>query len=270
MTRPFLLRPFWQRRLWRTVSAAAPAAWLVLASGCGTTARPPLELDCSAGDAYEFDTLFDFESSELQWFSFSDETPGSSISFTTESVEGGGRCGSRRALVLRSQGCNFWGTGFGEYKYQDTPANGAGWEGVSFWARSPGAVDRSVIFLVEDRTSSAAGGECVDYGADAGTTASVATAVDPEGRTTSSAGGATCPLAEDACGNSFRTTVQTSERWQLYLLPWSTLVQDPCPNRVPDGIDESAIHQFLVRAPQGWRIEFWIDDISFYRKLRDG
>lgn len=72
--------------------------------------------------------------------------------------------------------------------------------------------------------------------------------------------------APDECGNQFHTLIETTEHWQLFLIPWDELVQWPCPNRLEGGIDRSQISKFEIKLRQGTRYEFWIDNIAFYRK----
>jgi hypothetical protein len=75
--------------------------------------------------------------------------------------------------------------------------------------------------------------------------------------------------APNECGNYFHTFITVTERWQLMLIPWSTLVQWPCPNRIDGGVNRADIAGFKIEFIQGTHYEVWIDNIAFYR-LRAG
>ena len=78
-------------------------------------------------------------------------------------------------------------------------------------------------------------------------------------------GGARVPLA-DECGNQFHTWITTTETWQLFLMPWSELVQWPCPNRLEGGFDHSDLAKYEIKVKQGMRYEIWLDNIAFYKR----
>jgi len=69
----------------------------------------------------------------------------------------------------------------------------------------------------------------------------------------------------DDCGNPFTYLLYTTDRWELYLIPWSAFWQLAEPNRDPNGIDPSSIYSFRFRAEKEMRIEMWVDALSFYR-----
>jgi hypothetical protein len=70
----------------------------------------------------------------------------------------------------------------------------------------------------------------------------------------------------DACGNAFQRTLQTSEHWQLYLLPFDSFLQERQPNASTTGMDKSAILRITIRTDKGATVELWLDDITFYRR----
>jgi hypothetical protein len=270
--------------------------------------REPPPLDCSASAHFELTPYFDpeagtvpeltedFESGGATWYSYGDTTPGATHSyqidggaFPTEVIPGG-RCGSTRALVLRSQGHTDYGSGFGDYHPFDDrfgrtgPANASEWEGISFWARSPGDTDKTVWITLSDRTVDSEGGYCVTdsdrvsvLGAYAGAAASVEAGVDeagalPVGATVAAFlgpdGGAVADSGiapEKACGNSFRRLLTTTEEWQFYTLPFDSFHQDPLPTLVSTGIDRSTLYRVIVLVPKEARLELWIDDLGLYR-----
>ncbi len=68
-----------------------------------------------------------------------------------------GRCGDTGMIEIRAYGHNFYGAGFGDWEHQrpnsgSGRANGTGYEGISFWARSPGNIDKTFMFYVDDGT----------------------------------------------------------------------------------------------------------------------
>ena len=180
------------RRVFRGGSLLAVlAAAGALIVGCSADTRPPVELDCSVEDGLEFKedpALFDFEGAALEWFGFGDCTPGALLNNCIGSEAGLGtipaangplhvpvdRCDSTQALRLRSTGHQDWGSGFGEFATAGDPtgANGEEYEGISFWARSPGNTTKQFQFMLEDVNTSASGGvcnQCDNHGDCAGT-----------------------------------------------------------------------------------------------------
>jgi hypothetical protein len=269
------------------------------ASACSASPRSPVALDCTQGDGYEFHVVESYEASSLtatpQWYSWGDPTPDASHSLQvgtgipTESIPEG-RCGSQGALVLRSQGHTDYGSGFGQYRCDDGcaantfPNDASGWEGVSFWARSPGETNKGFTFGLNDRTSSSdvantvkeADGGAVTY-EDGGTEhycfipptssrAGVSCTVDPNTHQTSNCGTAGAEFPHDACGNAFQTVITTTDEWKLYRLPWSSLHQSADNRRQASGIDPSSTWDVTISLPKESRTELWLDDVGFYRR----
>jgi hypothetical protein len=294
-------------------SALAPLASGVLlcASGCGQAAkREPPPFDCTADDKFQLTpppssglaiTTEDFESGGATWYGYGDATPGATHtyqidggSFPTEPIPGG-RCGSQMALVLRSQGHSDYGSGFGDYHPFDDdfsrtgPANATDWEGIAFWARSPGDTDKSVWLSWSDVTVDAEGGYCISawnrvsvLGAYVGAAASVEAGVDedsgafPVGASVAAFlgpdGGAAADSGiapEKACGNGFRRLLTTTEDWQFYALPFESFHQDPLPTLIPTGIDRSTLYRLTIQVPKEARLELWIDDLGLYQRASE-
>lgn len=211
-----------------------------------------------------------------------DTATASPISGNVPSVEiEGGRCGSRRAALIESYGHSDWGSLYGTWDIGSLrpPGNGAGSEGISFWARNPdrtghaqGATNKTIVFSVGDYRQVVAENTTVQY----------PTPGDfrcvPEPPTSSAVGftdsgqlaASTRAPAPNECGNLFRAVVTTTNDWQLYLLPWSSLYQDTTPNRNPGGIDPTDIRLVQVAVPIGASVELWLDDIAFYRARTSG
>jgi hypothetical protein len=198
----------------------------------------------------------------------------------------------QRALVLRSQGHNDWGTLFGDYALNGSdnnfveyhPARGAGYEGLAIIAKSPGNHDKAVTLQLDDMqttrlTVPEGGFQFLDgapvEGLEAGPNECTVAPVDPNTPATlDPATGnlisvGTVPPA-GSCGNSFRRVLQVTDQWRLYLLPWSTFVQDRDPRASPTGIDPSQIRRILFRAEKQADLELWIDEIAFYRQKSVG
>jgi len=250
---------------------------LSVCSATACTARapgPPPPVDCAAGDAYDFlptgQTFEPASDGEPGWYSFGDCTVRGRNSTAVEPIEAGGRCGSTTALVLRSEGHNDWGSGFGTWEWAAAPQDATGYDGISFWLKNPGATEKGLRVGFGDSQTDPNGGTCVG-GSDAGTGVEV-----PYGdagqvcyvpfETDTDAG---LPPRPDQCGNNFSRSLLTTSEWQLYLLPFDSFSQLAQPNRV-DGPDLSAIHWMGFNVRKDARVELWIDDISFYRRKPAG
>lgn len=270
----------------------------LLIAGCGVTAPRPLPgVDCSQADAFEFSMPEDFEGN-VTWFGSGDSTDASSYTVgetnavctgsggsggsnsTAPSVsnpaivaaaEGadidGGRCGSARALRLRSSGHSDWGSLFGDYNFNSIkPWDGSGYEGFALWARHEGG-DPALTFVVDTWQTSRVGditdaGDypiCkVDCNAGTGTQSVDATTGNVLSQSYVSPPG--------TCGNSFQYVLRLTETWQLYLIPFSAFFQELKPNMSPNGMDPAHINGLTFRAAKEANIDVWIDDIAFYRR----
>ena len=288
-------------------TVALSSALLVGALGCSEGDRePPEPVDCSVLDEYEFRNISDFNGSDSGWFSYGDPTPGALITaeeggtnVPVQELEEPGRCGDTRFMALGARGFNFWGSGFGDWAHNSSGsrADGTGFEGISFWARAPVYSEKMFLFNVDDSrtinlppdppegedlvpaTSSDQdldGDGFVGPGDIArGTECRLPPPVEL-GEAPCYRGGVDAPASAgsrvpepDECGNQFHTWITTTERWQLFLIPWDELVQWPCPNRLEGGIDRADIAKFEIKFRQGTQYEIWIDNIAFYRRRTD-
>jgi hypothetical protein len=271
------------------VAFGALVSWF--ASACAASDRPPLPLvDCSVEDAYEFLNISNFTGGDSQWFQYADATPGGVPD--TRDVDAGGvgsnvepqpidppRCGDIRGLKLEMAGHNFWGGGFGDYGHNEVAsrADGTGYEGISFWARSPAGTEKQFIFNVDDgrtivlNTAGYFAGDVIP-GTRCRLPPPEAVAGDVScyngGVDSPASGGVRVPESNE-CGNAFHTRITTTETWQLFRIPWNDLVQWPCPNRLDGGIDRTDIGKFEIKFMQGTRYEIWLDNIAFYRARAD-
>jgi hypothetical protein len=274
---------------------------LLAVSGCGVeNPRPKESVDCSAGDQYEFTDPSAFSSnSESNWFDFGDNTPNATMSFHLVQNPHP-RCGDAYMMEFIASGHNFYGVGFGDWTHQEKykylgRANGTGYEGISFWARSQGNVDKTFMFYMDDgrtftKRSTDSGGLLLpvsvgdqDLDGDGfmgpgdifnGTSCRVPP-IQALGDPACYHGGVLAPgsptrvPAPDECGNQFHTYITTTENWQLFLIPWNQLVQWPCPNRLASGIDPSDIAQIEIKLLQGTNYDLLLDSFAFYRRRVD-
>jgi hypothetical protein len=284
----------------RSTTPALFCCLLPLASACAYEERSPAEpLDCSVGDAYEFLNISNFSGGDSGWFRYADPTPGGVPDLTVEDsnvpiteADPPGRCGDTRMIKLEMRGHNFWGAGFGDWAHNEAAsrANGTGYEGISFWARSARDSEKTFFLNVDDgRTivltpdppdATAAdqdldGDGIVGPGDIARGTQCRLPPPQELGAVSCYSGGVGAPTTAGVrvpvpgeCGNSFHTRVTTT--WQLFLIPWNELVQWPCPNRLEGGIDPADIAKFEIKFVQGTSYELWLDEIAFYRARRDG
>jgi hypothetical protein len=225
-------------------------------SGCGASQRNPPPIDCAAADAYEVRILEDYEDGSMSFVGFTDSTPGAIQNVASGVIENGGRCGSELAVVLLARGNRDWGGGFGGLSSWD--GNASGYDGFSFWARSPGPSTKGFTLFVEDPTTVELPHRlCVPQAGIAGSS----TVVDVHGTIT--VVGPVPPA--NACGNSFYAVLFATEQWQFHRVPFASLAQAPWPNRTAKGIDRSSILGRAIRMPKGSDIELWIDDFALYR-----
>lgn len=349
-------------------AAILGGAWF--AAGCSTSPAPPppVTVDCAVESAYDIHVVEDYESGgnsiQAAWFSYGDYTAGarhtgavSGVTFgqmPTVPIEGNGHCGSKRALVLATEGHNDYGSGFGAYcfgnnygvvqgdagmLYPCNPQSAIGYEGFAFWARDPalplsampGQVLTHVLIdasppggsgppeagftLYHDGQEAGVPYEAVEtfgtpqgpftpayttkgvtvYFDDALTTqtalnfnnvanqvhsdqlipdtcmqappsmGSCVTTQDPNTGTTTMTG-AGCVPVPGQCGNSYTRTLTLTDDWRLYLLPFSSFLQDALPNRHDGPMDLAHIFTFGVRFPKESVAEVWISKLGFYRK----
>lgn len=287
------------------VALASLLSLHALACGAGDR-EPEPEVDCSVSEGYEFLNISDFAGSDSGWYRYADPTPGGvpnpddpneGSNVPISQTEAPGRCGDTRFMKLEAKGHNFWGVGFGDWAHNDlaSRANGTGYEGISFWARSPIYAEKQFFLSVdESRTvildvATGPNGERLPVEQTGGTDldgdgfigpgdivpGSQCRKPPPEelGEPNCYNGGVDSPPSggvrvpePDECGNAFHVRVTTTEQWQLFLVPWDELLQWPCPNRLKDGINGADIAKFEIKFVQGTHYELWLDNIAFYRR----
>jgi hypothetical protein len=284
---------------WMFRAVACGLLLVVPACADGSRRPPDASVPCSLADAYDTLSIFDFEGSSSGWFAYTDHTPGGVPDLTgganvPVSTLDPPRCGSSGAIELVAYGNNYWGAGFGDWEHNTkaSRADGTGYDGISFWARSASNSDKTFLLKVDDGRTFVAVSAAPDGGAwpaatsgdqdldgdgllGPGDIASGTACLLPPpqsiGDPSCYYGGTQAPTAvtrvpePGECGNPFHTYVTITEDWQLYLVPWNQLVQWPCPNRLAGGIDPADIRKIEVRLVQGTHYDIWLDDINFYR-----
>jgi hypothetical protein len=255
--------------------------------GCETypTFEAPLPTDCSTEDTYDLHMVSKFDTAadgSALWgpagdpfCNGNDGGPPKAVSLGVETMSDGPRCGSKAALLFRSANCNDWGAlaGFSNFGPRDESA----YEGMSFWARSPGNTGKAFSIVLDDaNTAGMAGSNCTVYDAGAPGQGTV-TVLDPATGTPIS-GTTSAAAMPDQCGNAYNAIVPLTGEWRFYTIPWSQFTQTAQPNRVPNveltetggipgtGLLPSKIYNLIVRVPKEMKMELWIDNLSFYRK----
>jgi hypothetical protein len=245
----------------------------------------------------------------ITWYDYGDTTPGghdngdagdAAIDPTVDIlVDGGsipwtrsipgGRCGSTAALVLTSSGFHDYGSGYRDYNLGDLvsqtgflngqmgllPYDASKYQGIAFWARSPGATTKAVTLQLTDGSST---DNVSDLTActyemgfdDAGMATTTVTTTSPNGTTMTSTGVSLPPLPPGICGNNFSYVFEFTDEWQLYKIPFSAFFQAQTPNRAPGGFDPSTFFVFGVVVPKEVELELWIDELGFYPKADGG
>jgi hypothetical protein len=283
----------------RTTTALCAALLLAVCGCSAVTPRPSKAVDCSFTNAYQFLNIDNFASGSSNWFLYADSTPGG----VPDVADGGsnvplteipppGHCvtlddtpGDNSMIELIAYGHNFYGSGFGDYQpnLSSSRAIGTGYQGISFWARSEGNTDKTFMLYVDDGHTiilpqTVPDGGVAPYGPGdqiPGTECLLPPDQSlgiPACYNTTGTAAAFSPRLPDPkeCGNQFHTYVTTTTDWQLFLIPWSELVQWSCPNKEVGGIDMGDIAQIEIKFLQGTNYDVWVDNFSFYRPRTDG
>lgn len=276
------------------------ALFLALAGTLGCNAYPtlkPVPPDCSADLGYDFQYVYTFDAVSSTNFYGSGDHPDADVSVapTVQSLTDGARCGSTTALLLHTEHNNDWGSLFGIYSFG--PRDESPYEGLSFWARSPGNTSKSFTVLLDDTNTEnlatpancsldagtppspvdSGSVVCKNYCMPDGGTGGVSYGYDPS--TGLTVGGATtnAPPA-DACGNSYYVLAQVTTGWQFYTFPFAQFRQLAEPNRVPNShftdtgsvpgteLLTSALMGLTFRMPPESDMNLWLSHLGFYRK----
>ncbi|MBN1606574.1 MAG: carbohydrate binding domain-containing protein [Polyangiaceae bacterium] len=155
----WLRSPLLRRWLARPTKLALLAALPAAAACNAMPERAPYELECNPYPDIEVsDIKFAFdELGESDWYNFTDNTPSGMATFGVKDLSEqphGERCDNTRAFVIDSYGYNDWGAGFTTWTLRQNAPVATGWDGISFWARTIEASDRSFTLVLQDRFGS--------------------------------------------------------------------------------------------------------------------
>ena len=279
--------------------------FLALGGALGCNAYPTLKnvpIDCTADSAYEFQYIYTFDTTASTTFFGSGDHLDADVSAmpAVQTLTDGDRCGSTTALLLHTEHNNDWGSLFGLYSFGSKDESA--YQGLSFWARSPGNTSKAFTILLDDsNTYSAVPAIC---SLDAGTPAAPVDSgsavctnyCKPDGGSTGMAyginvltgqpiGGATTTAPPpDACGNQYYVVAQVTSGWQFYTFPFTEFRQLPEPNMVgPNGhftntgdlapvtdLVTSALMGLTFRMPPEADMNLWLSHLGFYRKKTGG
>jgi hypothetical protein len=233
-------------------------------------------VDCSIESDYEIGVLDAAETlGQVNWWGSGDDSPGKIVEVDVQPIEGEGRCGSKAATVLRTAHNNDWGSLFGYNNFG--PADKSAYDGMSFWARSPGNTSKGFTILLDDlNTAATTGSNCVDYGTSSSSD-QTGQITGPNGETISTSGSASFAGYPEQCGNSYTTTMSVTGEWAFYTIPFSQFQQAATPNRVPNAfltevgpspgtaLLTNKLVNLIIRMPKEANIELWLDNLAFYR-----
>lgn len=266
---------------------------LILAVGGGlacssypTTKAVPI--DCNVEAAYDFQVIDNFDTVGAMPLTYNAGDTPAYVTDVIETIPDGDRCGSTAALVMRSAHNNDWGSIFAlNFGSRDASA----YEGLSFWARAPGATTKGFTMLLDDPNTAnptpSVGGvdpnptdsNCLTtMGVDGGQAMNCYDAVTgqlmPCGTTTS-------PSA-NACGNSYTVMVVVTTDWRFYTIPFREFQQGPMPNQVPNplltmrgstagtNLLTDRLVGIILRMQREATMELWFDNLRFYRPKATG
>jgi hypothetical protein len=283
-------------------AAGQACVWLIgLAGlvGCDTYSTfKNAPIDCTADEGYDFDMKDSSEAgSNPSWWCSGDDTPGKKAEVAVEAVEGGGRCGSTAATVMRAFHNNDWGSvcGYNNFGKKDESA----YEGLSFWARSPGNTSKSFEITLGDPNTTAATDEqgnpvidpdtglqfeqhCVNYPSTTNNNGGATSATGPNGESISTSSSASRSTYPEECGNDYGFVRVVTGEWAFYTIPFANFQQDALPNRVPNAfltevgpspgtaLLTNKIRNLQIRMPKEADIQLWLDNVAFYRKRPPG
>jgi hypothetical protein len=257
------------------------------AFGCSAySTYKTVPLDCTVVNGYQFKTIdaFDTPGSAPLWTS-ADCTTGSVMAVSEVALTDGPVCGNTAALEIQASDNDQWGslTGYNNFGPRDASA----YQGISFWARSPGDTTKGFTILLDDpNTNTDTGvtppiGNCtvyptVDAGA-CGSTSGPATIVDPGTGAILSSGTLTAPPLPNACGNGYTTVELVTGNWSFYTIPFGAFQQIKDPNLVPNvdlpetgsapgtSLITSALLDLTFRMQKAAIMNLQISNLAFYR-----
>jgi hypothetical protein len=241
----------------------------IACAGCGKTGSAGGSsadgVGCGVAAGYEL-AAYTFDDGHY-WFATTDSTPGAVATSNVFPYDATERCGAAdsgttEADVFFASGNRDWGALFGNYAVPAVQPSGEGWEGLAFWGRTHGVTDagaafesdREIVFEVTEIVSADQGYTCAsDPDAATGVIIDYVTGL-PVGTVD----------AALPCIDVFSRQLTVTEDWRFYLVPWLSLTQNAS-GRLHSGVAGPSITGLDFRAPPGAHIEFWLDDLAFYR-----
>jgi hypothetical protein len=267
----------WQR-------AGVVSLALVCALGCSkypTLKSQNPTVDCTIENAYDFDTTRIIDGTMT--YGSGDPLGNPVLNPTVQPIPEGSLCDSANAINFQAADYNDWGDLFGFYGFG--PRDESAYAGMSFWARAPGASNKSFTISLDDANTFASDGtvmvNCKNYNVDGGTLGPTQPAVDPMTGIPISGTTNNAPPA-DACGNSYTTPVTVTTDWRFYTIPFDKFLQSAMPSRVPNaklmevgavpgtGLLTNKIMGLVFRMPKASTTDLWFAKMTFYRNKTGG
>ncbi len=191
-----------------------------------------------------------------------------------------------KAMVFRASHNNDWGGLFGNYQFGITPLDASAWDGISFWARSPGETTKGFTFILDDDNTTAptldSNGNlipsfCTDYGGSSTTASPGSQPVNDVSTGATASSSATRVPYPDECGNDYAVAVEVTTDWHFYTIPFSAFQQSALPNRVPNaifragdvpgtGLLRNRLRHPTIRMTREAEMELWIAHLALYSK----
>ena len=205
----------------------------------------------------------------------------------------------RSAMVIRAGDHQFYGGEIATWDWNTGIFPRFIPDGIAFWARSDVQSDKVITVYLTDYQSGAPAdtvpgtrysATLAAKGLEAGCTPTAGSTAmqmgvsvtvvssDPNVQTSTSNLQMVTPAGQ--CGNRWRRLLQTTENWELHLLPFDTFYQDLQPSRAPDGLQTSydldptdatppqpsPFYTLNFGIGRGSTVSLWIDEVFFYRK----
>jgi hypothetical protein len=211
-------------------------------------------VDCSNADAA-------LATCQQQCYGIQQSPPFKADPLPAEAIPTGSRCGSYYAMHIKGGPFSNWGGNIGtRFALGDGGGMAGGldvsqYEGVSLWMRTaPGYATAAKIALADPHTDS----QYNMYPPDGGTPF-----CDPNPNCSAQSAQGNMNCFNVGC-DKFGQFTPLTEDWRLYLIPFTEMRQGGWGKPWPE-LDLTQIVSFEVDYTQGtW--DFWVDDISFYRR----
>jgi hypothetical protein len=261
-----------------------------------------LSTDCTIENSYVFyDPTTDPQKAALRldnfvnWYVSTDYTPDAGVSTgdaatnavafaalsVIDPIPDGAVCGATSAGVILFSHNNDWGGLFGPWDFGTTSVDASAFDGIAFWARSPGNTTKGLTLSLNDTNTESDGspGSCQNYTIDGGVAVQQGSGqggIDPStGTPLSGSGTARAPFPNE-CANLYTVAIELTSDWSFYAIPFEDFQQSAKPNRVPNavfaagtvpgtGLLKNALRHFVLRLPKAAVAELWLAKLGFYK-----